>query len=274
MEKIFYSLIIIVLLFLIIVLIIKNNNKKNAPKEQNGNVFYLGTYTQKNSNGIYKYVLKDDGYIDSLGLVAKAENPSYLAKSFDKKYVLAVSEIQDGEVKSFKIKDDSLEFVSENSSGGAHPCFISINEEGYVLTANYSSGTVGLLKLDEKGMLSDLLDVQQHHGKGITERQKSPHAHSAWFEKNGENIISVDLGTDELLFSIIDHKRQKFVSSEQRSLKLVPGSGPRHIAFHPGGNWIYSVNELNSSISLIKKLNNKYILDSLFSTSRIPSHVK
>ncbi|HHB51930.1 MAG TPA: hypothetical protein ENK75_02625, partial [Saprospiraceae bacterium] len=121
MEKIFYSLIIIVLLFLIIVLIIKNNNKKNAPKEQNGNVFYLGTYTQKNSNGIYKYVLKDDGYIDSLGLVAKAENPSYLAKSFDEKYILAVSEIQDGEVKSFKIKDDSLEFVSENSSGGAHP---------------------------------------------------------------------------------------------------------------------------------------------------------
>src|ERR1039458_1622093 len=27
-----------------------------------------------------------------------------------------------------------------------------------------------------------------------------------------------------------------------------PGSGPRHIAFHPNGRWVYSINELDSTI--------------------------
>jgi 6-phosphogluconolactonase len=27
-----------------------------------------------------------------------------------------------------------------------------------------------------------------------------------------------------------------------------PGSGPRHIAFHPNGRWVYSINELDSTV--------------------------
>ena len=43
-----------------------------------------------------------------------------------------------------------------------------------------------------------LLMNWQHEGKGTTERQKGPHAHSAYFNPSGAGIIAVDLGTNEL----------------------------------------------------------------------------
>ena len=45
--------------------------------------FFVGTYTGKGSQGIYKYVLRNNGKIEMAGLAAISENPSFLAKSKD-----------------------------------------------------------------------------------------------------------------------------------------------------------------------------------------------
>lgn len=231
-------------------------NQKIA-EDKSFSSFFVGTYTGEKSEGIYKYLLKPNGKLELIGLAAKSDNPSFLTLSTDGKYLLAVNEINndkgEGTVESFKVSDDSLTFLSRSSSGGAHPCFISMNKEGYVLAANYSGGNVGLLKLNEKGELSDLLDVQQHKGSGSTDRQAGPHAHSAYFEEEGNDIISVDLGTNEILFSILEKERNKLVPSYPHRLKMDPGAGPRHLAFHPTEKWIYLVNELNSTITLLAK---------------------
>ena len=34
---------------------------------------------------------------------------------------------------------------------------------------------------------------------------------------------------------------------------MAPGAGPRHLAFHPNGRWIYVVNELDCTVTLVKK---------------------
>lgn len=236
----------------------------NSKEEENNDVsFYVGTYTDTESQGIYKYSIDKNGHLKQIGLVAKTKNPSFLAKSADNKFLLAVNETNvngTGTVESFLIKGDRLEFISRSSSGGAHPCFISINQSGYILTANYTGGNVGLLKLNKKGELSNLLDVQQHTGEGTTERQQEPHAHSAWF-KDEMNIISVDLGTNELWFSELDTINQKFIPLKQKKLGMQPGAGPRHLEFHPNGKWIYVLNELNNTISLVRKSSHKYEKD-------------
>ena len=72
--------------------------------------------------------------------------------------------------------------ICYNTVGNFDVALVSTNPNGYVLTANYSGGSIGLLKLNSKGELSSLLDIQQHSGKGIGDRQEVPHAHSAWFE--------------------------------------------------------------------------------------------
>jgi 6-phosphogluconolactonase len=54
--------------------------------------------------------------------------------------------------------------------------------------------------------------VQQHSGKGTTERQKGPHAHSVYAEKNNKNkVIAVDLGTNQVWFSEINTSNNKFL---------------------------------------------------------------
>ncbi|NQT26160.1 lactonase family protein [candidate division KSB1 bacterium] len=265
MKKLIYSFTVILILLILFIVNKKNDENTSGMKHQRM-PFYVGTYTKNSSEGIYKYSLLDNGEIDFIGLSIKTENPSFITKSADEKYLLAVSEEKNGIVKSFEINKDSLQFINKSSSGGAHPCFVSVNKEGYVLVANYTGGNVGLLKLGNNGKLSTLLDVQQHFGKGVTERQKTPHAHSVWFEPNDKNIISIDLGTDELIFSSIDTEKQKLIPSAQNKLKIDAGAGPRHLTFHPRKKWIYIINELNSTVSLLKRKKNNYYLESSFST--------
>jgi len=234
-------------------------NKNETMQENNTYLFFVGTYTDTESQGIYKYLLQKDGVLKRIGLVAMSDNPSFLAMSTDKRFLVAVNEINHesvGTVESFLITSDSLAFISRSSSGGAHPCFVTVNETGFVLTANYTGGNVGLLRMNKKGELTALLDVQLHTGSGTTERQKAPHAHSVWFEADNNNIISVDLGTNELWFSHLDTGLQKLVPSDPHKLRMNPGAGPRHLVFHPNRKWIYVVNELDCTVILLRKSNN------------------
>lgn len=223
--------------------------------------FYLGTYTSgaSESQGIYKYEMNPDGELRQIGLAVMSENPSFLAQSADKKFLVSVNEVQNdedvGTVESYMVFEDTLILLNRQSSGGAHPCFVTVNNKGYVLTANYTSGNVGLLKLEKDGPLTELLDNQQHTGQGTTDRQKTPHAHSAWFSPVDGRIISIDLGTNELWFFHIDEAQHKLVPGEPQKLDMNPGDGPRHLAFHPNGKWIYVVNELSSSVTRIDRSN-------------------
>lgn len=234
----------------------KDANQEMAQHTEPDIPFYLGTYTDGESLGIYQYSLSADGMLSKTGLVAEAENPSFLALSPDGRYLLAVNEVsnadQMGFVSSFHIGKDTLTFIDQKPTGGAHPCHVALNSGGYVLVANYSGGNMGLLKIEDDGKLSGLLDVQQHEGSGRHPRQEAPHAHSGWFTED-EGIISVDLGTNQLWFSEIETESQKFKPGEPQNFSLEPGAGPRHLTFHPQNRWIYVVNELSSSVSLLKK---------------------
>lgn len=261
--KIYLKILILILLF--------GCEMKNEKTIETANYsFFVGTYTDSESEGIYKYLLEKDGILKRIGLAAKSVNPSFLAKSADGKYLVAVSEVSNdnvGDVTSYKILGDSLEFITKSSSGGAHPCFVSVNKAGYVLAANYTGGNIGLLKLNNSGELSSLLDIQQHYGNGLTERQKAPHAHSVWFNPFNKDIISIDLGTNELWFSKIDELENNFISSNPQRLKMNHGAGPRHLDFHPNGKWIYVVNELDCTVTLIVKNDNgEYIIGESFYT--------
>lgn len=246
----------IIIPFVIILLASCQTKKKEVLQEDKTYSFFVGTYTSGESQGIYNCTLLADGTLQRIGLAAKSDNPSFLTKSIDGKFLLAVNEISNkdtvGTIESYLIQGDSLKRINSSSSGGAHPCFVSVNKAGYVLTANYTGGNIGLLKLNTKGELSNLLDVQQHTGKGVTERQDGPHAHSAWFAPDN-TIISVDLGTNGLWFSQIDTSTQKLKQTNQQPLQMELGDGPRHLTFHPNNKWIYVLNELSNIVTMVQK---------------------
>ena len=251
-------------IFLIIILVTATScqtKKKKTPSQKEAYPFFLGTYTSENSEGIYHYILEADGQITQKKLMAKAENPSFLAMSADKKYLVNVNELKDGTVSSYSITKDSLKLESRTPSGGAHPCFIAIDDDNDVLIANYTGGNVGLLKLKDDGKLTELLFLEEHVGKGTnTSRQEGPHAHSVWFVPGEDktNIVSADLGTNELWFAKLNKETSKLDPAETQKLQMPDGSGPRHLTFHPNGKWIYVLNELNGAITHVIKDDNTY----------------
>ncbi|MGB3775268.1 MAG: lactonase family protein [Leeuwenhoekiella sp.] len=220
--------------------------------------FYVGTYTSGDSQGIYKYELNPSGKLMFLGLAAKTENPSFLSFNNAKNVLLAVNENEKGTVTSYAVLPDSLQQLNVSDSGGSYPCFVTTNEENFVLTANYGSGSVGLLELDTMGRLSDLLDVDQHEGKGVTDRQEGPHAHSACFA-GADQIISVDLGTDALWFSTLNENEKKLEPDTPRTIQLTPGAGPRHLAFHPYEPWLFVLSELSNMVTRFELIDGKYV---------------
>lgn len=247
-----------------------NSVQQNKNMETQAYDFFVGTYTNNTSEGIYKYKLNSDGSLDSLGLVAKTKNPSYLALSRDKKNLLAVNELDtngQGRIESYSVNNGNLEFISKRPTGGANPCYVSVNKKGDILVANYTGGNVGLLSLKDDGTISRLLDTQDHIVDFNNTNQKKSHAHASLFEPNTSNIISINLGTNELIFSYIDTVENKLKLLEQARLKMEEGAGPRHLSFHPNGKWIYVINELNSTITqVLKPQNGKYEKSSSVST--------
>lgn len=257
--------------FILLIVSFGCENMINSKSNKNEYDFFVGTYTNGGSEGIYSFSLLKTGEIKENGLIAKSDNPSYLALSNDSKFLLAVNEVnrndRGGLIESYSITKDSLILISRKPSGGAHPCHVSISKANEVLVANYTGGNIGFLKLNEVGELTDLLDLKQHTGKGKTDRQEAPHAHSAWFKPNTNEVIAVDLGTNELWFYAIDSNHQKLYPQKQEKLAMADGAGPRHLTFHPNGAWIYVVNELDCTISLIiKNKKNEYEIKETIST--------
>jgi len=210
--------------------------------------FFTGTYTQGKSEGIYEVSMSREGKLLYCRLVAKTKNPSFLALGPGKKFLLAVNENNPGTVESYAVHGDTLQRISRRRSGGNAPCYVSVNREGYVLTANYGSGTVGLLKLDKTGNLSKLLFVENHNSTG-----KIAHAHEALFLPDTPQVVSVDLGTDQLWFSRLGADGKKLIPDGQRTLALTPGSGPRHFVLYPNGKWMYVADELGNTVSIVHK---------------------
>ncbi|WP_299778236.1 lactonase family protein [uncultured Formosa sp.] len=239
------------------------NSKKSTPEIQPESIpFYVGTYTNKDSKGIYKYELNSEGYFTEIGLKAITESPSFLSFSADKKHLIAANKLdpKQGTISSFNIKGDSLILNNTMPSGGMNPCFVTTNKDNYVLAANYGSGSVSLLKLNDNGHLSDTLNIKQHIGKGTTSRQEGPHAHSVYSVPNSDDIISVDLGTNSLWFYKIDKNTNTLKASLQDTLLMPKGAGPRHLTFHPNNKWIYVINELDNTITKVERsANEKYV---------------
>lgn len=208
---------------------------------------YIGTYTREKSEGIYKFNLNTETkQLEKITVAAKIDNPTYVAVSEDQKHLYAVCKDGDmGGVASYEIQADTgnLRYLNRRLQQGAPPCHVDTQNQQLV-TGNYHEGTVTLYHLNNQGsIVADDLKVQ-HEGQGPHVRQEKPHVHFTGHAPDGKYIVVCDLGTDELAtYKAVGEKLEKVASHHVK-----PGSGPRHIAFHPNGKWAYVITELSSNI--------------------------
>ena len=207
---------------------------------------YVGTYTSDDVKGIYYYNFNTlTGEITNKKLAVKTENPSFITFSKDKKYLYAVNEnAENSYVKSYEVnKDGTLAFINKVSTNGNGPCHVQTNEaNNKLVVSNYGGGTISIYTIHKSGSISESPQVIDHN----LENKKS-HAHSAKFYKN--NLFVADLGRDFLAQYILNDK--EFVLKENHLMN--EGAGPRHFEISKNGAFIYVINELNSTITVLQQ---------------------
>jgi prolyl oligopeptidase len=213
---------------------------------------YVGTYTGRASEGIYVYRFDPaTGAATPLGLAAKTENPSFLAVRPDGEYLYAVNEINPGRVSAFRIdrKTGKLTALNQVSSHGDGPCALAVDRAGkYVIAANYGSGSVAVFPIRADGGLAEASAVEQHKGSSVNPgRQAGPHAHFAVFSPDDRFALSADLGTDRIYVDRFDGAHGTLEPLAPAA--IAPGSGPRHLVFHPNGKFVYVLSEMLATVT-------------------------
>ena len=111
--------------------------------------FGTGEILEGRGKGIHRYTFDaKTGTLYESTAPAPAENPSYLALSFDKQYLYAVNELKEyknkagGAVSVYRIESDGgLRFLNQRPTGGADPCYVGLDRERRCLTvANFTGG--------------------------------------------------------------------------------------------------------------------------------------
>jgi 6-phosphogluconolactonase len=190
--------------------------------------------------------------------VAKGSlNPSFLEVHPKRAFLYAVNEVpsfagQDGGgLSAFSINSTTgeLTLLNEQLSHGTDPCYVSIEQTGrFALIANYTSGSIAMFPIQTDGQLGPATEVIQHSGSSIhPERQTSPHAHCILSDPRNRFAITVDLGLDKLMIYEMDLERGKL--RKHGEVKVQAGAGPRHLTFHPNGQYAYLINELNATLT-------------------------
>jgi len=220
---------------------------------------FIGSYAAAEDPGLHVYSYdQESGSLKEIQQISGHPNPSFLAVHPSGKFLYAVNEIgnfmdrREGSVTSFIINKGELEYLNIQSSMGASPCHITILPDGsHVLVANYSAGNITALPVSHDGALEKATRVIQHEGSGPDQRrQRGPHAHSIYPSSDGSWIFAADLGTDKVMIYRNRGEDNLLIPNPASPYaKMVPGAGPRHLAFHPGGRWIYVINELNSTVT-------------------------
>jgi 6-phosphogluconolactonase len=229
---------------------------------------YFGTYTRAKSKGIY--VARFDaatGKLTTPELAAETRNPSFLAIDPAKRFLYSVGEIDElngkptGAVNAFSLNRETgkLQFLNQQASGGAGPCHVSVDPFGKcVLVANYGSGSVAALPILEDGKLGPTGSVMQHSGSSVNpERQTGPHAHfiisvGPPLLDGQAFVLACDLGLDKIMLYRLNPDHARLMESQPPFVPIKPGSGPRHLAFAPSGRFVYLINEMACTLTVLQ----------------------
>lgn len=218
---------------------------------------WIGTSAANPSKGIYHCQLNtESGKLTSPELAAEIRGPGFLAMHPEGHHLYAVGTLEGkpsvvaysiekrGKRPTLKL-DNSLEI---GDGGAAH---VAVDPTGRtVLTAQYGGGSTAAFSLNANGSLKERTALIKHQGGSgvVPRRQDSPHAHWVGFSPDNRFAFVPDLGLDQVVIYKLDPASATITPSGVG--KVPPGGGPRHMKFHPNGDWVYVLNELSLSVTV------------------------
>jgi len=217
----------------------------------------VGTYTNAQPDtGIYIFSF------DTLSgtLVKKAwgkelVNPSFLCVHPKSKVIYACTDTKlprFGSVTGIELVQGAkqLKVLNKQGSEGENPVYIKTLDR-WVFNVNYNEGNLAVLEIQDDKTLKPYVQKIQFQGKSIhPKRQELAHPHSIYFSKDKRFALVPDLGSDLIrVFEFNSMSAQPLLERTDLNFKSPAGSGPRHLAFHPNGKWVYCIEELSGTVS-------------------------
>jgi 6-phosphogluconolactonase len=216
-------------------------------------LLYIGTQNPQKPGITVATLDLASGALSAPRLIVETRDPAHSMLSPDGRHLYICNTGTPGGVSAFAIenrKTGALKFLNYKESKGRGPSYVSVDSSGrFVLAANYGGGYVEVLATNEDGSLAGQTAFVQHIGSSVhPQRQSKPYAH--WFRVDPSNkfALAADLGMDQIVVYKLDAATGKLSPNDPPFTKVTPGSGPRHLAFHPNGKWVYAVQELSNEV--------------------------
>ncbi len=246
---------------------------------------FFGSYSKPGSQGITVCELDlSSGQLKPLSSSDAVRNPSFLALHPSGLYLYAVGEVGSvngtpgGAVAAFRVGGPTgkLTFLNQQSSRGGGPCYVAVDATGKnALVANYGGGSIASLPIDGYGKLAEASAFIQHEGSSVNEsRQKAPHAHSILPSPDNRFVMAADLGCDKLFVYRFDANAGSLTPHEPAYAELKPGAGPRHFDFHPNGQFVYVINELDLTVTAFRYDADAGRLEEIHTLSTLPGEIQ
>jgi 6-phosphogluconolactonase len=219
------------------------------------------------------------GTLSAPKLTIETRDPSHFTLSADGSRLYLCNAGTPGGVSAFAVEDrktGALRLLNYKESKGRGPSYVSVDNTGrYVLDANYGGGYVEVYSLAADGSLDQQTAFVEHTGSSVhPQRQTKPYAH--WIRTDPTNNFGLvaDLGTDHIVVYRFDEKTGTLAANEPPFFKVNGGSGPRHLAFHPNGRWLYGAQELSNEVIAFNWDSGKGTLTQFQAVKTLPADYK
>jgi 6-phosphogluconolactonase (cycloisomerase 2 family) len=217
---------------------------------------YLGSFTterrRSRGDGIHVYEIEaETGACRHVQHIGGIENPSFFALNATRtRLYVAHGDLDYVSAYAIEPNDGQLVSLGTACTGGKNTVGLAVSPDGnHLITANYGSGNIGILPIDEEGVLYDARQVIESVGDFRQLRrvghQDIAHPHDISFDPSGRFMVVPDKGLDGIfIYPFADGR-----AGQPRFVATRGGTGPRHIAWHPEGNIAWICNELDSSLT-------------------------
>ncbi len=180
-------------------------------------------------------------------------NPSFLAVRPDRRCLCSVHG-DETYATSFAVDRETgrLTLLNRMETGGRNGVHPGFDPSGrFVIVANYSSGNVAVLPVENDGRLAAAVQVVALPGQPGPHRieQTGSHPHQVVFDPSGRYVLVPDKGLDRVFSFRFDPETGKLTPTAQGSAVARSGSGPRHAAFHPTLPVVWVVNEIANTVA-------------------------
>jgi 6-phosphogluconolactonase len=182
----------------------------------------------------------------------EAKEPAFFVLSVDGSRLYCCNSGTPGGLSAYAVEPQTghLTLLNRVLAGGGDTSFISLDRSGrHVLVANYDGGSVAAFALRPDGSIGDWTGFDQHRGQSVNPvRQTHAYAHAIVLDPANRFALVPDLGVDKLFIYRFDEATGALAPHVPAFVPIAPGSGPRHVRFHPNGRWVYLINEIASTV--------------------------